>query len=76
MRDGSHAASRPGYWLNQFCLSLTRADQRARFEADESAYLDAWPLTEAQKAAVMARDLQECERLGGSRYFLSRLTPR
>ena len=27
--------SRKGYWLNQFCMSLMRADNRARFLADE-----------------------------------------
>jgi protocatechuate 4,5-dioxygenase alpha chain len=55
--------SRLGYWLNQFCTSLMKAENRARFLADERAYLDEWPMTEEQKQAVMARDLNWCMRL-------------
>lgn len=65
--------SRKGYWLNQFCMSLMKADNRARFKADEAAYLDEWPMTDAQKAAVRARDLNECIRLGGNIYFLAKI---
>ena len=50
-----------------------KADNRARFKADERAYLDEWPMTEAQKAAVLARDLNECIRLGGNIYFLAKI---
>jgi protocatechuate 4,5-dioxygenase alpha chain len=67
------AGPRKGYWLNQFCMSLMRADNRARFLADERAYLDEWPMAEAQKAAVLARDRDECVRLGGSAYFIAKL---
>jgi protocatechuate 4,5-dioxygenase alpha chain len=65
--------SHKGYWLNQFCMSLMKADHRARFKADERAYLEEWPMTEAQKAAVLARDLNECIRLGGNIYFLAKI---
>ena len=65
--------SRLGFHLNQFCMSLMKADNRARFKADERAYLDEWPMTEAQKAAVLARDLNECIRLGGNIYFLAKI---
>ncbi len=65
--------SRKGYWLNQFCMSLMKADNRARFKADEGAYLDEWPMSDAQKAAVRARDLNECIRLGGNIYFLAKI---
>jgi protocatechuate 4,5-dioxygenase, alpha chain len=65
--------SRKGYWLNQFCVSLMKADNRARFKADERAYLDEWPMTEDQKLAVMARDLNRCIELGGNIYFLARI---
>jgi protocatechuate 4,5-dioxygenase, alpha chain len=65
--------SRKGYWLNQFCMSLMKADNRTRFKADEKAYLDEWPMTEAQKLAVIARDLNECLRLGGNIYFLAKI---
>ena len=65
--------SRKGYWLNQFCMSLMKADNRARFKAHERAYLDAWPMTEAQKQAVLARDLNRCIALGGNIYFLAKI---
>ena len=65
--------SRRGYWLNQFCNSLMKAENRDRFKADERAYLDEWPMTEEQKQAVMARDLNWCMRTGGNIYFLARI---
>ena len=65
--------SRQGYHLNQFCMSLMKADNRARFKANERAYLDEWPMTEEQKQAVMARDLNRCIALGGNIYFLSKI---
>jgi protocatechuate 4,5-dioxygenase alpha chain len=65
--------SRLGYHLNQFCMSLMQAANRARFKADERAYLDEWPMTEEQKQAVMARDLNWCIRLGGNIYFLAKI---
>ncbi len=65
--------SRKGYWLNQFCMSLMKPENRARFKADEKAYLDEWAMTEEQKQAVMARDLNGCIRLGGNIYFLAKI---
>ncbi|KAB2905531.1 MAG: protocatechuate 4,5-dioxygenase subunit alpha [Burkholderiaceae bacterium] len=65
--------SRRGYWLNQFCMSLMKAENRARFKAGERAYLDEWPMTEEQKQAVLARDLNWCMRTGGNIYFLAKI---
>ena len=65
--------SRLGYHLNPFCMSLMRPQNRARFKADERAYLDQWPMTEEQKQAVLARDLNWCIRLGGNIYFLAKI---
>ena len=65
--------SRKGYHLNQFCMSLMKAENRARFKADERAYLDEWPMTEDQKQAVLARDLNRCIELGGNIYFLAKI---
>jgi protocatechuate 4,5-dioxygenase alpha chain len=65
--------SRKGYWLNQFCMSLMKAENRRRFLADQRAYLDEWPMTEAQKQAVLARDLNRCIAEGGNIYFLAKL---
>ena len=65
--------SRKGYHLNQFCMSLMKADNRARFLADPRAYLDEWPMTELQKQAVLARDLNRAIAEGGNIYFLAKL---
>ena len=65
--------SRKGYWLNQFCMSLMRAENRARFLADERAYLDEWQMTEEQKQAVLDRDLNRMIALGGNIYFLAKI---
>ncbi|KAF0219572.1 MAG: protocatechuate 4 5-dioxygenase alpha [Rhodospirillaceae bacterium] len=65
--------SRLGYHLNQFCMSLMRAENRARFKADERAYLDQWPMTAAQRQAVLDRDLNRCIALGGNIYFLAKI---
>ena len=65
--------SRRGYHLNQFCMSLMKAANRERFKANERAYLDEWPMTEAQKQAVLARDLNRCIGLGGNIYFLAKI---
>jgi protocatechuate 4,5-dioxygenase alpha chain len=65
--------ARKGYWLNQFCVSLMKPENRERFRANERAYLDEWPMTEEQKQAVLARDLSRCIQLGGNIYFLARV---
>jgi len=65
--------SRKGYHLNQFCMSLMKAENRARFKADERAYLDEWPMTEAQKQAVLARDYNAAIAEGGNIYFLAKI---
>jgi protocatechuate 4,5-dioxygenase alpha chain len=65
--------ARKGYHLNQFCMSLMKAENRERFKANQRAYLDEWPMTEEQKLAVMARDLNRCIELGGNIYFLAKI---
>jgi protocatechuate 4,5-dioxygenase alpha chain len=65
--------SRKGYALNQFCMSLMKAENREKFKADERGYLDQWPMTEDQKLAVLARDLNRCIELGGNIYFLAKI---
>ena len=65
--------SRNGYWLNQFCMSLMKEENRKRFKADERAYLDEWKMSEEQKQAVIDRDLNRCIALGGNIYFLSKI---
>ncbi len=67
------ARSRKGYHLNQFCMSLMKADNRERFKADEAAYLDEWQLTPAQRNAVLTRDYNAAIDEGGNIYFLAKI---
>ena len=62
-----------GYHLNQFCMSLLRASNREKFKRDERAYLENWPMTEAQKQAVLDRDYNKMLSLGGNIYFLAKI---
>lgn len=65
--------ARAGYHMNQFAMSLMKAENRERFKADERAYLDQWPLTEEMKQALLDRDYNKCLDLGGNVYFLAKL---
>jgi protocatechuate 4,5-dioxygenase alpha chain len=65
--------ARQGYHLNQFAMSLMKAENRARFKAGEKAYLDEWQLTDAQKEAVLARDYNRMLDEGGNIYFLAKI---
>lgn len=67
------ARARQGYHLNQFAMSLMKPDNRTRWKADEAAYLADWPMSAAQKAAVLARDYNALLDLGGNIYFLSKI---
>jgi protocatechuate 4,5-dioxygenase, alpha chain len=65
--------ARQGYHLNQFAMSLMKAENRERFKADERAYLDDWAISEEAKLAVLARDYNALLDMGGNIYFLSKL---
>lgn len=65
--------AREGYHLNQFFYSLMKAENRERFLADESAYLDEWSISEEQKQAVLDRDYNRVIGLGGNVYFFAKL---
>lgn len=65
--------ARRGYHLNQFAMSLMKPENRARFKADERAYLDEWPMTEDQKQGVLDRDYNRLLELGGNIYFLAKI---
>jgi protocatechuate 4,5-dioxygenase, alpha chain len=67
------ARARQGYHLNQFAMSLMKAENRERWKGDERAYLDEWPMSEDQKQAILARDYNRCLDLGGNVYFLAKV---
>jgi protocatechuate 4,5-dioxygenase alpha chain len=65
--------SRQGYHLNMFCMSLMKADNRAAFKANEAEYLKRYPMTDAQREAVLKRDWNGMMALGGNIYFLAKI---
>lgn len=65
--------AREGYRLNQFFYSLMKAENRERFLADESAYLDESGIGGEQKQAVLDRDYNRVISLGGNVYFFGKL---
>ena len=67
------ARARQGYHLNQFAMSLMKAENRAKWLANEAAYIAAWPMTVQQRDAVLARDYNRMLDLGGNIYFLAKV---
>lgn len=65
--------ARKGYWINQFAMSLMHHENRARFKADEKAYLQEWPVSDAARNALLARDYNALLDMGGNVYFLAKL---
>jgi protocatechuate 4,5-dioxygenase, alpha chain len=67
------ARARQGYHLNQFAMSLMTPENREAWKSDERAYLATWPMSDAQKQAVLARDYNRLLDLGGNIYFLAKV---
>jgi protocatechuate 4,5-dioxygenase, alpha chain len=62
-----------GYHLNNFCMSMMKEENRKAFLADGPSYLDRFPLTEAQRQAVLNRDWLGIIKEGGNIYYVSKL---
>lgn len=65
--------ARKGYHLNQFAMSLMKAENRERFLDGESLYLDDWSMTEEQRQGVLDRDFNRLIGLGGNIYYLAKI---
>jgi len=65
--------SRLGYHLNMFCMSLMKVENREAFKRDERACLARYPMSDAQREAVLARDYNRMLELGGNIYFLAKI---
>jgi protocatechuate 4,5-dioxygenase alpha chain len=64
---------RIGYALNMFCMSLNKAENRARFKENEAAYLEGFALNAEQRRTVLERDWLGMLRVGGISTTPSRL---
>lgn len=69
--DGGMAQK--GYHFNTFFMSLMQAQNRAAFKAGEAAYMESYPLSTAQKQAVLSRDWNGMTALGGNVFFMVKL---
>jgi protocatechuate 4,5-dioxygenase alpha chain len=56
-----------------FCMSLSDADNRDAFRADEASYLERYRLTPEQRKAVLERDWVGMLDLGGNIYYTFKL---
>ena len=65
--------ARQGYWMNQFAMSLMKAENRERWRADEKAYLEDWPMTDEQRQSILDRDYDRMLDLGANIYFLAKV---
>ena len=65
--------SRQGYWLNMFCMSLMKDENRKAFKADEAKYLDQFPMAAEQREAILKRQWNRMLELGGNIYYTSKL---
>ena len=68
-------SSREGYWLNMFCMSLMKDENRKAFKANEPKFLDEhFPLLSAeQREAILKRQWNRMLELGGNIYFTSKI---
>lgn len=69
--DSQQAAR--GYHLNQFCISLRLQKNRDEFTADPEAYIDRFPMNQAQRDAALNQEWTLLLELGGNIYYTSKL---
>ena len=65
--------ARKGYWMNQFAMSLMKAENRKRWKADEEAYLAEWTMDDEQRQSILDRDYNRMLDLGGNIYYLAKI---
>ncbi len=67
---GAQAAK--GYALNKMCFDFNDAANRAAFLKDEEGWISRYGLTDAQKAAIRARNVLQLIEAGGNVYYLAK----
>ena len=69
--DASKA--RKGYGINEFCMTLLKAENREAFKANEAEYLKKFELNAEQTDAILTRQWNRILELGGNIYFTAKL---
>mgnify|MGYP002635596697 CR=1 FL=1 len=67
------AKARRGYGINDFCMTLLKAENREAFKANEAEYLKQFELNEEQAQAILTRQWNRMLELGGNIYFTAKL---
>jgi protocatechuate 4,5-dioxygenase, alpha chain len=65
--------SRQGAQFNRFCMSLNKPENRAAFLANQPDYLAKFPISEAQRLAVLQRDWSGMLQLGGNIFYIIKI---
>lgn len=65
--------SHRGYRINKLCSSLTHAENRMAYTADEVGYLARFDLTLNEKELILNRDFNALLTAGGNIFFLVKL---
>jgi protocatechuate 4,5-dioxygenase alpha chain len=65
--------SHRGYRINKLCSSLTHAENRAAYRADEAAYLARFELEPRERDLILKRDFDGLLAAGGNIFFLVKL---
>lgn len=65
--------ARRGYGINEFCMTLLKAENREAFKANEAEYLKKFELTPEQTEAILTRQWNRMLQLGGNIYFTAKL---
>ena len=69
-----HQETRLGYRLNKFAMSMTKAENREAFKADEEAYMATWDLTDEEKQLIRDRDWRAImDEHGGNIYMIMKI---
>ena len=68
--DGTQAMK--GYVLNKMCYSFNDAANREDFRRDEAAYCTKYGLDDAQRRAIVGRDVLGLIGAGGNVYYLAK----
>jgi protocatechuate 4,5-dioxygenase alpha chain len=63
-----------GYRINKMAMGLSDPANREAFRLNEEAYLDRFGLTPEEKTAVMSRNWREMVRLGGTLFFILKIS--
>ena len=67
------AKARRGYGINEFCMTLLKAENREAFKANEAEYLKKFELSPEQTESILKRQWNRMLELGGNIYFTAKL---